>query len=54
MFDLGNQIGGGNIQEIASGKRQQKGDVHRQRRAVGEDAADEGVIWWGFRYPERP
>jgi hypothetical protein len=40
MLDLGNQIGGSNIDEVAGSERKEKSYVEGERRAVRDDAAD--------------
>jgi hypothetical protein len=40
MPDLGNQIGGSNIDEVAGSERKEKSYVEGERRAVRDDAAD--------------
>ena len=40
MLDLGNQIGGGDVDEVAGREGKKKGYVEGERRAVRDDAAD--------------
>lgn len=40
MLDLGNQIGGGDVDEVACGEGKQKSYVEGERRAVCDEAAE--------------
>ena len=41
MLDLGNQIGGGDVDEVTGSERKQKSYVEGERRAVRDDAAEQ-------------
>jgi hypothetical protein len=41
MLDLGNQIGGGDVDEVAGGEGQEKSHVEGERGTVRNDAADQ-------------
>ena len=41
MFDLWDEICGGDVNEIVGGEGEKKSDVEGERRAVRDDAADQ-------------
>ena len=41
MFDLWDQVGGGDVNEVSGGEGQKKCHVEGERRAVRDEAADQ-------------